>query len=215
MNHVHVTLNLAGMPSLNLTDVANARLSSISFFLLLAFLSAFLVRVVWNSLRNDFPALPQLTLKGAMAAVCLWGLAFVVVLTMISGARELMTPGAWQKNGLTYQLSTDANPKSPAVASEVQAQLDQRLLRMNQLSQLNLRLQSFRHDHGQFPSQHEFEGIAGGLNTVPGDLPAQYLYRAGEPTDDNDSALVIEPAIFGNSQFVLTRSGTLSLRAAN
>jgi hypothetical protein len=25
------------------------------------------------------------------------------VLTMISGARE-MTPGAWKKNGLTYQL---------------------------------------------------------------------------------------------------------------
>ena len=28
-----------------------------------------------------------------------------IVLTMISGARELMTPGAWERNGVTYRLS--------------------------------------------------------------------------------------------------------------
>ena len=39
-----------------------------------------------------------------MAAVVLWGLLFMLVLTMISGARELLTPGAWEKKGATYQL---------------------------------------------------------------------------------------------------------------
>ncbi|MEX2173364.1 MAG: hypothetical protein WD872_03320 [Pirellulaceae bacterium] len=42
--------------------------------------------------------------------VALWGLLFVIVLTMISGARELMTPGAWEKQGLTYKLRTEDQP---------------------------------------------------------------------------------------------------------
>ena len=31
-----------------------------------------------------------------------------VVLAMISGARELMTPGAWEKHGATYRLKEEA-----------------------------------------------------------------------------------------------------------
>jgi len=27
---------------------------------------------------------------------------------MISGARELMTPGAWEHNGVTYRLKSEA-----------------------------------------------------------------------------------------------------------
>ncbi len=38
----------------------------------------------------------------------IWGLLFVLVLTMISGARELMTPGAWEKEGFTYVLAGEA-----------------------------------------------------------------------------------------------------------
>lgn len=40
-----------------------------------------------------------------MGLVVLWGLLFIVVLAMISGARELMTPGAWEKQGATYRLA--------------------------------------------------------------------------------------------------------------
>ena len=36
-----------------------------------------------------------------------WGSLFVLVLTMISGARELMTPGAWKKDGITYVLEDE------------------------------------------------------------------------------------------------------------
>ena len=40
----------------------------------------------------------------ALALMLVSGLLMYVVLTMISGARELMTPGAWQKQGIGYQL---------------------------------------------------------------------------------------------------------------
>jgi hypothetical protein len=54
---------------------------------------------LWNSLQRDFPRLPRLSFSRALAGVVLWGLLFIIVLTMISGARELMTPGAWQRQG--------------------------------------------------------------------------------------------------------------------
>jgi len=51
--------------------------------------------------------LPRLSFGRALAGVILWGLLFFIVLTMISGARELMTPGAWKKDGATYKLADD------------------------------------------------------------------------------------------------------------
>ena len=94
----------AGMPSITLTDIAKARLDTISFFLVALLLCAFLVKLLWNFLQKDFPKLPRMTYRKSLAAVILWGLVFLIVLTMISGARELMTPGAWKKEGVTYRL---------------------------------------------------------------------------------------------------------------
>jgi len=94
----------AGMPSYLLSDLAEARLSTISFFLMLFLLCACLVRLLWNHLAKDFPKLPRLTYRRAVSVVLLWGLLFLIVLTMISGARELMTPGAWEKQGAVYKL---------------------------------------------------------------------------------------------------------------
>jgi hypothetical protein len=94
----------AGMPSFTLSDLAKARVDSISFFLVLLLGLAFLVKVLWNYLAKDFTKLPRMTYPRALAAVTLWGLVFLLVLTMISGARELMTPGAWEKQGATYKL---------------------------------------------------------------------------------------------------------------
>ncbi len=37
------------------------------------------------------------------------GLFFNIVPLMISGARGLMTPGAWVKNGVTYQLGSEVS----------------------------------------------------------------------------------------------------------
>ena len=94
----------AGMPVITLTDAAELRLSGISFFLALFLVSAWAFKLLWNSLRRDFTRLPALTYRRALAAVLLLGLLFNLVLLMISGTRELMTPGAWERNGVTYKL---------------------------------------------------------------------------------------------------------------
>ena len=91
-----------------LSDVARARLSTISFFLVVLLALAFVIKLLWNYLARDFRRLPRMTYPKAVAAVLLWGLVFLIVLTMISGARELLTPGAWEKQGATYKLKEEA-----------------------------------------------------------------------------------------------------------
>lgn len=94
-------------PVVRLTEMTVERLQVISFFLLVIVLSAFVVWWLWTVLRRDIPQLPRLSFGGSLAAVLLWGFLSIVVLTMISGARELMTPGAWKRTGPIYEL---ANP---------------------------------------------------------------------------------------------------------
>ena len=92
------------------SDIARMRLSTISFFAVLFLLCSLAVRWIWNSLRKDFPRLPYLSFRRAVSLIALWGLLFLLVLTMISGARELLTPGAWKKDGLTYKLKDELEP---------------------------------------------------------------------------------------------------------
>jgi hypothetical protein len=96
----------AGMPSASVVadKVVEARLQTISFFIAVFLAAAGIVRLLWNALAKDFSRLPRLTYMKALALVFLWGMLFLFVLTMISGARELMTPGAWEPNGATYKL---------------------------------------------------------------------------------------------------------------
>src|SRR5205823_8784240 len=105
---------LAGMPSITLSDVARMRVQTISFFLMTLLLSAAAIQFLWNRLLRDFTSLPRLTYGKAVGVVVLWGLLFILVLTMISGVRELMTPGAWEKQGATYRLAGPSTP-TPAV----------------------------------------------------------------------------------------------------
>ena len=109
----------AGMPSFKVNDLAQLRVESLSFFLVVFLLSTWLIQLIWNRLRFDFPRLPRLTYVKALGLVTLWGVLFVLVLTMISGARELLTPGAWDKVGHTYRL---AEEKGTANASALPAQ---------------------------------------------------------------------------------------------
>ena len=121
------TAALAGMPAPLPTDVervlqlnapALVRLQTISFFLLAFSLCAGAVMLLWNYLQRDFTWLPRLSFGKAAAGILLWGLLFIIVLTMISGARELMTPGAWEKQGFTYKLTNQASPPPPAKEAE-------------------------------------------------------------------------------------------------
>lgn len=111
-----VTFNDVG-EYLSLTQLTRERLQAISFFAAGFLLSAAFVRVVWNSLAKDFPRLPRLSYSRALGLVFLWGLLFLLVLTMISGARELMTPGAWEKKGILYRLKA-AEPEARPVEDD-------------------------------------------------------------------------------------------------
>ena len=96
----------AGMAgAITLREVAKLRLQSLSFFIMVLLVSAVVISLIWNSLRKDFTRLPHLSYFKALGLVLLWGLLFVLVLAMISGARELLTPGAWDRQGATYRLN--------------------------------------------------------------------------------------------------------------
>ena len=118
---------MAGMPSvlpmdvaktLRLTEPAEMRLEAISFFIVVLLVSPLVVGWLWNYVARDFPRMPRINYRKSLALVAIWGLLFLVVLTMIAAARELMTPGTWQKQGLLYSLPTSQGPATLEQAKE-------------------------------------------------------------------------------------------------
>jgi hypothetical protein len=187
---------------LRLNDSAGARLQTISFFLAGLLLCAAVVRWLWNYLQRDFPGLPRLSYGKALAGVLLWGLLFVIVLTMISGARELMTPGAWRKMGLTYRLAGDAG-RGPE-ASPVE-------LRRQHLERLRLALWHFAATHnGRFPSASEAAEIPEELWTVPESGDLRYVYVPGLSAAGRAVPLVYEPELEADRRLVLRTNGDVS-----
>lgn len=178
------------------TSAGDSRFQAISFFLACLLLSAGGVKVLWNSIRRDFPVLPQLQYRRALSLVVLWGLCFVVVLTMISGARELMTPGAWKKQGWTYALA-DAKP------------VDLSQLRRQGLEKLRFALWQYAATHaGSFPAEGD-EAVDQELWQIPGWAGLRYLYVANQSVDQAGRLLVFEPALSDDERFVLLSNGVL------
>ncbi len=193
----------AGMPSIDLTDVAKLRVDAISFFLLLGFLSALGVKLIWNSFRKDFPNLPRLTYGKALGLTTLWGLLFLIVLTMISGARELMTPGAWVKQGYTYKLASSENA-SPEESEAVQLRR-QREFRINNLARALLAYAAAH--EGKYPEKPE--EIPEELWRTDDSTNARYEYTPGLTANDKEKILVYEPAIYGDKRFILQADGQI------
>jgi hypothetical protein len=198
---------------LRLGASAVARLQAISFFLLVFFLSALALRLVWNYLRREFPQLPRLSYRRAVAGVFLWGLLFVIVLTMISGARELMTPGAWRKQGATYKLVENATPTTPESDLAVRRQ---------HLERLRTALWQFAATHGgRFPGQGDLTAIPAELWNVPGGGGLRYAYVAGRSAGYVPEVLAFEPELDPDRRFVLRANGDIveltsaELRALN
>jgi hypothetical protein len=192
---------LAGMPSITLTDLARMRFQTISFFLVVFLACSWIVRWIWNSARKDFPRLPYLTYRRAITLVALWGLMFVLVLTMISGARELMTPGAWKKEGFTYKLKDEAAPaKAPAIERETE--------RRAALDRLRVALWTYaRHHDGHFPPNDKPPEIADEAWLVPEASGMRYRYTAGLTVDQGEAPLAYEPGIFGTERLALLANG--------
>jgi hypothetical protein len=193
----------AGMPNpvRLLNEIARLRVHSISFFLVVFFLSAWLIQALWNFLRRDFSILPRLSYLRAVGLVVLWGLLFILVLTMISGARELMTPGAWQPKGVTYRLNQKETPGDDP--------LDQRA-RREQLARLKEALWAYAKDHsGQFPSSQSETAIAPQLWVLPNASGMRYVYFGGTATLFDGVPLACEPEIYGRDRWTLLTNGVL------
>ena len=193
----------AGMPTFNLTDLGRLRFSALSFFVAGFLLSSWGIQRLWNLLQRDFPRLPQLTFKTAVGVVFLWGMLFVLVLTMISGARELMTPGAWEKQGLTYKLSYTDDAAAEATPDE-----DLPVRRERQLRKLHAALLQYaaRHD-GRYPPDDEMDAIDPDAWTLPDRLGARYLYVAGRSAGDVSDVVAYEPQVYDDRQMVLWTDG--------
>lgn len=136
----------AGMPitPVRISEVAALRIQALSFFIVLFFVLALVVKVAWNTLAKDFKAMPRITYLRSLCLMFIWGLAMSVLLTMISAARELMTPGAWERVGWTYKV-TDPGMN----VSEFEKW---KLARKNSMSQLADALVAYAKAHeGKFP----------------------------------------------------------------
>jgi hypothetical protein len=191
----------AGMPSIRLSDVARLRFDAISFFLVGLLLSAFFIKLLWNWLARDFSALPRLTYPRALCLVILWGLLFILVLTMISGARELMTPGAWEKQGLTYRLADTARSEPADILDRVREQ---------KLAGLRAALWKYAEEHdGQFPSDASAMGLPAETWQVPDASGMRYLYLGGQSIGPKIRPLAWEPELYGPRRLVLLTSGEI------
>jgi hypothetical protein len=194
-----------------LSEIARQRLEVLSFFLLGLLSCAAVIRWVWNSLRKDFPILPRLSYARALGIIVLWGLLFVLVLTMISGARELMTPGAWEKKGLTYRLVSPSPP--PPIEVEITA-------RVESLLRLGDRLVGYAEGHGgTFPTPEQSGEVVDSLWRVPSPPGGRYIYMGGRMANWEagrwPSPLAYEPESVGPDRLVLMTDGSVQWMPAS
>jgi hypothetical protein len=158
----------AGMTMPVFTEIAQARLQVLSFFLILYLALAFIYQLIWNSLAKDFPKLPRIRYRGALGALAVCGLFIYVVLTMISGARELMTPGAWARSGMHYSIREPERDPKPWIETA----------RRTSLETLRALLWDYSRQHGgAFPTSRESGEIpAWAWNSIdPNGMPLVYM----------------------------------------
>ena len=192
----------AGMPTVTLTDLAALRVQTISFFLGGLLLAAWGLKAVWNELRRDFPNWPRLTYRAAVGATLVWGLLFLLVLTMIAGARELLTPGAWKRDGLTSKL--DDTPANATAAPPNGLLVERR----SHLEALGRALLADAAAHGdRFPQRKEAERIDDALWRLPQRPASFYRYLGDATAGDKAVVIAFEPALYDGPQLVLFADG--------
>lgn len=199
---------LAGMPSFSLNDVAALRIEAISFFLLVFLAATKAVQRLWNGLCSDFPRLPRLSFRRALGVVALWGVLFVLVLTMISGARELMTPGAWEKVGLTYRLAE--KPGGSLATAPAEGERRAKLCRLREV------LWAYAVSHGgKLPSGPTDPDIAAEFWQLPDPSGVTYGYVPGRMVHLGADVVAFEPSLFGDDPWVLFVNGDVRRITAN
>jgi hypothetical protein len=156
--------------------------------------------------------LPRLSYSEALGMIVLWGLLFLLVLTMISGARELMTPGAWEKKGLTYRL---VPPSPPPVEAEIAT-------RVEAIRRLGDQLVTFAKSHnGAFPTTGQSVDVGEIHWRVPSPGAGSYLYVGGRMAVSDPFTvawplpLAYEPESVGPDRLVLMTDGNVQWMPAS
>lgn len=148
-----------------------------------------MVKFLWNQLAKGIPAIPRIGFGKALCLMLVSGLFMYVILTMISGARELMTPGAWEKEGISYRLSGDGEDP-----------------RREKILKLKEALWSYAEENdGRYPTGQFDEGLAKSLWKLP-DGAGLYSFL---PVEAPGRILVFEPASAGKDRFVILEDGTI------
>lgn len=179
-----------------LRDIYRLRLEEVSFFIAVFLVCALGLKLLWNYAFKGFATVPRLKYLQALSASLLFGLIMLLILTMISGIREVLTPGAWRKQGTSYRLNDPS--QEPA--------------RKRCLEHLRSALLDYARTHdGQFP-QHDFiPEIPEKLWESPDPSGTRYIYSGGRSTNEAVALLAIEPVNFGERRFVLKASGKIEL----
>ncbi|WP_265594477.1 hypothetical protein [Haloferula sp. BvORR071] len=189
----------AGMTVITLTDIARARLDALSFFLFAYLFISWLVKLLWNYLGKTFTALPKLNYRRALGLVFLSGMMFYVVLTMISGAREVMTPGAWEKQGIGYRT------REGGVAYLGKDE------RRSALRELQEAIWAYAKQHGgKAPPGPLVEGITPELWQFRGG--GLYCLMSDVRPGGGREVLVYEPSTAGGRRFILLADGNIEDR---
>ena len=190
----------AGMTVYDLTDVARLRLEDISFFGFLLLLAALGIRFLWNFLARDFPRWPQLSFLKALSLTALLSLAMLLILVMISGARELLTPGAWYRQASHYRPNDVGNGE----------------LRQQSIASLRTALMQYAQAHeGRFPPHDYVVEIPEKIWAAPDSTGTRYLYVGGLSLSQSNALLACEPQNFGDQRWVLLANGQIqSLKTA-
>lgn len=184
----------AGMPSYDLSDMARLRFEEISFFVVLFLGCSGLLWFLWNYVAKGIPHLPRLEFRRALGLMLILSLGMLLVLSMISGARELLTPGAWRKQGSTYQVNDPASEP----------------LRRQAMEHLRSALMTYAQQHdGVFPPHDYTPEIPEHLWSAPDAGGTRFIYVAGKLTNDPPRLLACEPAHFSDPRFALMTDGKI------
>ena len=145
-----------------------------------------------------FPAMPRLDYRRALGLVFVTGLLFYVVLTMISGARELLTPGAWEKQGMGYRQREEG----------VELTKEERRASLRKLQQA-IWTYARSHDGNAPPSPLVSEMNPDAWLYPDGSL---YCLMPGVKPGGGRKILVYEPSAAGTRRFVLLADGSVEDR---
>lgn len=186
----------AGMTVYDLNDVVRLRVEDVSFFTVLLLVSGLGIRLVWNHLAKGLTFLPRLSYSRALCLTGLLSLFMLLVLSMISGARELLTPGVWRRQGSAYYVNDPASE----------------LMRRQSLEALRTSLNAYARDHGgRFP-QHDFvPEIPEKIWQSPDRQGTRYLYVGGGSTSEGDRLIACEPVHFGEARLALMANGEIRM----